>query len=282
MDEQFALLPNAWWKTPYLFNGNVMYADRIVCELDSRTSLYYYSTRYYDPGLSVWLSVDPLAEKYATWTPYNYTMQNPVKFIDPTGMSTEGNDWIPKYDEANQKIFLVAEPGDNQQSLKEWANGAFSDEEVSNLYKNKKDGKIDLTNTFVGKFAAGYEAESAGCEFNCFSAVESGLSGDDKESGYGRRDESQFLKFVSMAGFVEKAANEKTRGDAQPFKSAFGYSKKGEPWVLDHVSINAGKDRSGTSWILTKDGYPGKLQFQKRDDFYGQKPDRVYQKTNRR
>ncbi|MBK7344350.1 MAG: RHS repeat-associated core domain-containing protein [Saprospiraceae bacterium] len=77
MGEQFALSPNAWCKTPYLFNGK---------ELDSKTSLYYYGARYYDPGLSVWLSVDPLAEKYAAWTPYNYTMQNPLKYTDPTGL----------------------------------------------------------------------------------------------------------------------------------------------------------------------------------------------------
>ncbi|HAQ64672.1 MAG TPA: hypothetical protein DCR43_02260, partial [Bacteroidales bacterium] len=38
----------------------------------------------------VWLSVDPLAEKYAGWTPYNYTLGNPVKFVDPDGMRVDG------------------------------------------------------------------------------------------------------------------------------------------------------------------------------------------------
>ncbi|MCB0695089.1 MAG: RHS repeat-associated core domain-containing protein [Saprospiraceae bacterium] len=76
MEEQFALTPNAWWKTPYLFNGK---------ELDSRTSLYYYGARYYDPGLSVWLSVDPLAEKFPEWSSYIYTVNNPIRYIDPDG-----------------------------------------------------------------------------------------------------------------------------------------------------------------------------------------------------
>ena len=40
------------WSTPYKFNGK---------ELDEETGLYYYHARYYDPRLSVWLSVDPLA-----------------------------------------------------------------------------------------------------------------------------------------------------------------------------------------------------------------------------
>ncbi|GEM_PF-3770226 len=55
-------------------------------ELDRETGLYYAGARYYDPKVSIWLSVDPLAEKYSNWNPYNYVMQNPVNLTDPTGM----------------------------------------------------------------------------------------------------------------------------------------------------------------------------------------------------
>lgn len=64
------------WRTPYLFNGK---------ELDDETALYYYGARYYDPMTSVWISVDPLADKYAGWSGYNYTLGNPVVLIDPNG-----------------------------------------------------------------------------------------------------------------------------------------------------------------------------------------------------
>ncbi len=33
----------------------------------------------------VWLSVDPLAHEFPSWTPYNYTMNNPINLIDPDG-----------------------------------------------------------------------------------------------------------------------------------------------------------------------------------------------------
>jgi RHS repeat-associated protein len=69
---------NNVWNTPYLFNSK---------ELDEETGLYYYGARYYNPRESVWLSVDPLAEK--TGTPYQYCYQNPVKFVDFTGMSAD-------------------------------------------------------------------------------------------------------------------------------------------------------------------------------------------------
>jgi RHS repeat-associated protein len=58
-------------------------------ELDRETGLYHAEARYYDPKISIWLSTDPLLEKYPNWNPYNYVMQNPINLIDPTGMGPE-------------------------------------------------------------------------------------------------------------------------------------------------------------------------------------------------
>ena len=55
-------------------------------ELDQVTGYYYYGARYYNPTISQWLSVDPLAEKYPAFTPYNYTLNNPVRMIAPNGL----------------------------------------------------------------------------------------------------------------------------------------------------------------------------------------------------
>lgn len=82
--------------SPYKFNGK---------ELDEETGWYYYGARYYDPRISVWLSVDPLAsydpfqnsEHYIdgqhnggvynakNLNVYGYTYQSPVVYLDPNG-----------------------------------------------------------------------------------------------------------------------------------------------------------------------------------------------------
>ncbi len=54
-------------------------------EKDSETGLSYFGSRYYSSDLSIWLSVDPMAAKYASLSPYVYCANNPVRCVDPNG-----------------------------------------------------------------------------------------------------------------------------------------------------------------------------------------------------
>lgn len=65
-----------YYRNAYKYNGK---------ELDEVTGMYYYGARYYDPRLSIFISVDPLAEKYPNYGGYIYTLNNPLNFIDPDG-----------------------------------------------------------------------------------------------------------------------------------------------------------------------------------------------------
>ena len=40
----------------------------------------------YDPQIGRWMTVDPLAEKYESWSVYQYVRNNPILRLDPNGM----------------------------------------------------------------------------------------------------------------------------------------------------------------------------------------------------
>ncbi len=100
---------NNTWNTPYLFNAK---------ELDEETGMYYYGARYYEPRLSLWMSVDPISnydprneENYldgehngGVYNPYNlfpygYCYQTPVVLVDPNGKQAKA---IQEWWERNQ------------------------------------------------------------------------------------------------------------------------------------------------------------------------------------
>jgi RHS repeat-associated protein len=46
-----------------------------------------FGARLYDPAAPHFINIDPLAEKFMRYSPYTYCFNNPVLFIDPTGMA---------------------------------------------------------------------------------------------------------------------------------------------------------------------------------------------------
>ena len=65
--------------------------------------MYYFGKRYYrskaeirqlpdDPNIGRWLSVDLMADKYPSLSPYNYCANNPLRFVDPSGEIVSSTD----------------------------------------------------------------------------------------------------------------------------------------------------------------------------------------------
>ena len=73
-------------------------------ERDPETGLSYFGSRYYSSDLSIWLSVDPMAAKYASLSPYVYCANNPVKLVDLDGEEIE---IVTTIDENGNKIITI-------------------------------------------------------------------------------------------------------------------------------------------------------------------------------
>jgi len=64
-------------------------------------------SRYYNPRESVWLSVDPMFLKYPAMSPYAYCANNPVRYIDPLGLThykVDGEDQT--IDDGHDDLFM--------------------------------------------------------------------------------------------------------------------------------------------------------------------------------
>jgi RHS repeat-associated protein len=101
-------------------------------ERDSELGLDYAQARYYSPTMGRFTSVDPenagaWEDEPQSWTGYSYVQNNPLSFIDPTGLERDrcdenGNcEWVGDFD--------------GEQS-KELSGGIFND----GAYWNKKEG----------------------------------------------------------------------------------------------------------------------------------------------
>jgi RHS repeat-associated protein len=84
-------------KTKYAQN-NFKYGNKELqnLEFSDGTGLenYDFDTRNYDPQIGRWNQIDPLSEASRMWAPYNYTYDNPLRYIDPDGMLSY--DWKKK------------------------------------------------------------------------------------------------------------------------------------------------------------------------------------------
>ena len=160
-------------------------------EKDSETGLSHFGSRYYSSDLSIWLSVDPMSDKYPSLSPYSYCANNPVKVVDPNGedyeVVVEGNTITIRavyYTSSENKAKL-------QQGLDAWnaQSGVYSYE------TGKGDNKKTYTINFELTVAEGeYNTATASSAFNS--------------------DESGFANFVESSTEIYNENGDAINGEA--------------------------------------------------------------------
>ena len=81
-------------------------------ERDEETGYGYFGARYMDHELmTMWLSVDPMADKYPSLSPYNYCAWNPIRLVDPDGCEigdyyTRDGKWVGRDKYKDNRVYV--------------------------------------------------------------------------------------------------------------------------------------------------------------------------------
>ena len=107
-------------------------------ERDEKTGYDYFGARYYVPEIPIWLSVDPLADKYPNISPYAYAAWNPIKYVDPDGRY---------FDDANEVTAQKIE-AECQNKLSSKMLNHFRRKELNKTLKDIADMRNDEKNEY--------------------------------------------------------------------------------------------------------------------------------------
>jgi len=89
------------------------------------------------------LSFDPLAGDFPSWTSYHYVHNNSLRYTDPTGMRAEEVDWEPKVD-SEGNITYVSEDGDSYRTFVE----QYGEDAARSVFESNCEGCFDKDATY--------------------------------------------------------------------------------------------------------------------------------------
>jgi RHS repeat-associated protein len=164
---------NSWTKenavgNNFLGNGGT--------ELNTTTSLYDLEYRNYDPALARMHQVDPMADKYASYTPYNYSFNAPSNFNDVNGADPSPGepDHVTRrgYQVLMANFDTAFPSGGGSGSLFDniWGAGGFNNiGGIANGNQQLQDFYSMSNDQYVGKYGTKVSASSYGSYANAYN-----------------------------------------------------------------------------------------------------------------
>lgn len=254
------------WATPYRFNGK---------ELDEETGYYYYGARYYTPELGIWLSVDPLSDKYPSLSPFMYCAGNPVIYIDPDGRDiweiNENGKILNHYKNDKKDVFNVMDDAGKVKASKELPVGTVSKSYsytcIDRKVKDKKDKTVKrdipidvyiINNTSESQELFKFMADNTNVEWGNTQSEAKGIgvltTSHSPDYELGSVDVANYLhsKGVKMSGHDHNHPDGKNR----PSEGDRNFARKNQK-RNPHFETRIYTRQSGNFHHYDKDGYIG-------------------------
>ena len=168
-------------------------------EINSETGFSYFGAQYYDSDLMTgWLSVDPMADKYSSLSPYAYCAWNPIRLVDPNGEEI----WILTNIYTNERVRWFAGKLYNEDNSEYSGNDDFALQTAAALNELYS---IPMAKDIISKFEGNskYDIEIYEGDITDYSVATGGTA----KYGMGLR-KVQSIKFNPYLGLAEKGKKE--------------------------------------------------------------------------
>ena len=225
-------------KPPRTFTGK---------ERDSETGFSYFGARYYDSDLMTgWLSVDPLADKYPSLSPYAYCAWNPVRLVDPNGREIriyyKNKSGIAKLFE--RRKYIVYTPNmnylGNNSFVKETVNALNyvikgDTQGIINTISNDQENVVKIKKTYIGNDH--YSPKSNTIKYH----PQSGLLITDENGNSIEKGQSPALGLLHELGhsYIDLYMTKEDKQEMSSFDNQ--YDLKEERWVIENIETPAAK-----------------------------------------
>ena len=221
-------------------------------EKDSETGLSYFGARYYSSDLSIWLSVDPMSDKYPSLSPYVYCADNPVKLVDPNGEAWETEE------DAKMADSMIENAKNNINRIDDRINeltDIYSDQKLSRQTKNELNDLIHQRN-YLNEGISNLTMMGNSEELFHFKELKSG-----NETGFSRKQDDGIINIYYLD--IAMAWHECVHiGDSKAHPDLWAFDKDGYLKTTDanfaKAEYHAYKsqfsfDPSGFVFIYTKE-----------------------------
>jgi RHS repeat-associated protein len=211
-----ALLPERTTESAFYRNG--FQGQERDDEVKGEGNSVNFKYRMHDPRVGRFFAVDPLAAKFAGWSPYAFCYNSPINVIDPDG---------------REGIVVSGSPGDHNNREHFLVNGL--DRAKAAKKHTQREGEIvtwiiydDKENGYTTKQLKGFrkKAEAAGIQMRVVSDVDVLVDYVNDKNGGNSREKDQITSFYYV-------------GHATPGDLDVGYSGSGEDFEPDDFDSDA-------------------------------------------